>query len=296
MPSWIGAARGARAPYNEDFDAGEWRKGWQYHACSAREQNFSERVVLPSSSSSRRAMLLSQAGPGAGRWLTAIPYDPATTLRPLRMQVALRRRLRWPLPLGPRRCGGTGCRHELDPMGDHWASCMRTGRVRRRARPLERAWARIFREAGGRVLENVFVRDLGIAGVRPGDARRLEVVATGLPLARGVPLAVDATMVSVLHCDGSPWARADQTPGVALGRAENSKNATYPELVASSTALLTTLACEVGGSRRRGSIGDRSCAGSAFAFAALGASWVRAAVVGHSVLYAAGLPGGHAGR
>ena len=192
-------------------------------------------------------MLLSQAGPGAGRWLTAIPYDPATTLRPLRMQVALRRRLRWPLPLGPRRCGGTGCRHELDPMGDHWASCMRTGRVRRRARPLERAWARIFREAGGRVLENVFVRDLGIAGVRPGDARRLEVVATGLPLARGVPLAVDATMVSVLHCDGSPWARADQTPGVALGRAENSKNATYPELVASSTALLTTLACEVGG-------------------------------------------------
>ena len=192
-------------------------------------------------------MLLSQAGQNAGRWLTAIPSSAATTLRPVRMQVALRRRLRWPLPLGPRRCGGTGCARELDDLGDHWASCMRTGRVRRRARPLERAWARVFREAGGRVLENVFLRDMGIAGVLPRDGRKLEVVATGLPLARGVPLAVDATMVSVLHCDGSPWQRADVTPGVALQRGERDKDVTYPELVDSDAVVLTTLACETGG-------------------------------------------------
>ena len=247
MPDWNAAAQGARAPYADDFDTGEWRKGWQYHACSAREQYYSEHAVIPSSSSSRRAMLLSQAGFGASRWLSAIPYSAATCMKPLRMLVALRRRLRWPMPLGPRRCGGTGCGHDLDALGDHWASCMRTGRVRRRARPLERTWARVFREAGGRVLENVFLRDMGIAGIHAADSRRLEVVATGLPLSRGVPLAVDATMVSALHCDGSPWTDADSVPGVAIRRAEKNKGVTYPELVQSETAVLVTLACETSG-------------------------------------------------
>ena len=101
MPSWEEAALGAAAPYEDNPDAGEWRRGWQYHASSAREHHFLRRVVVPSSSRSRRALLLSQAGRGAGRWLTAVPYSPGTTLKPLRMQVALRRRLRWPLPLGP---------------------------------------------------------------------------------------------------------------------------------------------------------------------------------------------------
>ena len=106
MPSWEEAAQGAKAPYPEDLDAGEWRRGWQYHASSARELHFSERVVLPASSRSRRAMLLSGSGRGAGRWRSALPTSPGTSLKPLRMQVALRRRLRWPLPLGPRRCNG----------------------------------------------------------------------------------------------------------------------------------------------------------------------------------------------
>ena len=35
------------------------------------------------------------------------------------------------------------------------------------------------------------------------DGRRLEVVADGLPLFGGVQLAVDTTLVSPLHCDGT---------------------------------------------------------------------------------------------
>ena len=136
---------------------------------------------------------------------------------------------------------------ELDLLGDHWAACMRSGRVRRRARPLEKTWAKVFREAGARVQENVLLRDLAVPGIAVTDGRALEIIATGLPLARGVPLAVDATMVSPLHFDGKPWARAAAVAGASLDRATGSKASTYPELVGSDMVTLTTLACEIGG-------------------------------------------------
>ena len=95
--------------------------------------------------------------------------------------------------------------------------------------------------------ENVLLQDMALPGIAADDGRALEVVATGLPLARGVPLGVDATMVSVLHGDGEPRQRADIVPGVALEKAEQDKAETYPELVDSEVVKLTTLACEVGG-------------------------------------------------
>ena len=95
-------------------------------------------------------------------------------------------------------------------------------------------------------MPNVFLRDLNI-DVAHQDDRKLEVVATGLPLARGIPLAVDATMVSPLHADGTPWHRADAKAAVALARGEGAKETIYPELMGSAVARLTTLACETGG-------------------------------------------------
>ena len=38
----------------------------------------------------------------------------------------------------------------------------------------------------------------------PDDARKLEVVADGLPMFRGDQFAIDTTLVSALWCDGSP--------------------------------------------------------------------------------------------
>ena len=61
------------------------------------------------------------------------------------------------------------------------------------------------------------VRDMGVPGVLPTDRRQLEIVATGLPLEQGLPMAVDATMVSPLHGDGSAWVDADRVPGISLG-------------------------------------------------------------------------------
>ena len=178
---------------------------------------------MPASDPSRRAMLRSQSGAGSSQWLSVCPLHPQVTLRALRMQVALRRRLRWPLPLGPRRCNGQACRKQLDAWGHHLAACMRSGRVRRRARPLERAWAGVFREAGARVLENVLLRNMGVPGIGATDGRRLEELATGLPLHRGVPLAVDATMLSALHADGRPWPKAAEEDGVVIKRGEEAK-------------------------------------------------------------------------
>ena len=72
-------------------------------------------------------------------------------------------------------------------------------------------------------------------------------MATGRPLFHGIPMGVDASIVSPLHADGSVWLNADLTNGVAIARAEAAKARTYPELVDSDELRLTTLACATGG-------------------------------------------------
>ena len=65
----------------------------------------------------------------------------------------------------------------------------------------------------------MLLRDTSLTGIEATDGRALEIVATGLPLEHGIPLGCDATLVSPLHADGTPWPAADVTPGVALARA-----------------------------------------------------------------------------
>ena len=60
-------------------------------------------------------------------------------------------------------------------------------------------------------------------------------------------MGIDATVVSPLHADGQPWARAADSDGVAIRRAEAAKRAAYPELVGSAVVRLVTVASEVGG-------------------------------------------------
>ena len=84
---------------------------------------------------------------------------------------------------------------ELDALGDHRAACATAGVLPARAIPLERALARVCREAGPGVAQNVRLADMNVdAPVR--DARRIEVVCNGLPLWDDAQLAVDATIVS----------------------------------------------------------------------------------------------------
>ena len=174
-----------------------------------------------------------------------MPSEVALRMRPLRFQVAVRRCLRWALPLWGGQCC-KGCCKNLDAMGDRAAACAVSGRIKLRSGPVEKTWARILREAKCRVRENMFLRDTAEPGIDPADGRRIEIVATGLPMARGLPVVLDATMVSPLHADGTAWAKAASTPGVSFRRARKSKQRTYPELFASHVVHISVAAMETG--------------------------------------------------
>ena len=81
----------------------------------------------------------------------------------------------------------------------------------------------------GPVSTNVTVRDLDTAQGN-SDSRRLEVIAEGLSLFGGVKLALDATLVSAHHGDGTPVRKTDTTNGVAPRHARKRKADRYPEL------------------------------------------------------------------
>ena len=113
------------------------------------------------------------------------------------------------------------------------AACARVGVLGRRGFALETAAARVCREAGGRVMTNMFVRELDLApGVNTTDGRRLEVVADGSSLFQGAQLAIDTTLVSALRADGTPRLRAAATPGAALDDARTRKETLVPSSLA----------------------------------------------------------------
>ena len=193
-------------------------------------------------------MVRSGSGPGAAQWLSALPTCPETTMSAEVLQTCLRRRLRLPLLMQTARCPAGGCRRRLDELGDHLASCSHTGTLQRRAKPVERAWQRVFREAGGRVLPQARLCDLDLRPRIPTtDGRRVDLVARGLPLFGGLPLCGDAALVSALHADGSPWRYADLQDGVALQRTDEQHRQQYHELCSSNRAHFVMLGAELGG-------------------------------------------------
>ena len=95
--------------------------------------------------------------------------------------------------------------------------------------------------------ERVFLSSAAFFGVGLAIGRHIEVVASGLPYGRGVPVAVDATLVSPVHANSSTLPQAGVVAGVALRAAGRRKAATYPELVDSPVLCLATAAHETGG-------------------------------------------------
>ena len=85
----------------------------------------------------------------------------------------------------------------------------------------EQGAAQVCREAGAIVRTNTLVRDMDFEGVNVLEGRRFEVVADGLTLWPGAQLAIDTTLVSPLHRDGT--ARRTDRNGAALKQARRFK-------------------------------------------------------------------------
>jgi len=207
--------------------------------------------LRPNMDPSTQALLLSQGGVHASKFLQAIPKSEQFTLSNPVLQCLLRRRLRLPLVDGLSHCPGKTHKHAdgrfpLDEFGDHLCACMVSGRVQRRANLLEKAWAQVFREAGGTVVLNEKLANMRI-GVHSQDKRRLEFAVYNLQYGRGIPLLCDATMVSPLTSNGIPRPKACTIPGVCLEEAEKPKQRKYHEATQNGRVQLVTLACEVGG-------------------------------------------------
>ena len=245
-PTWAALLEGTVPPNLED-DAGPsapTRRGWQQSAGAAVDKRALE-MLFSDLDSASRALLLSQSGEGASCAITAIPSSPDFVVDSGEFRTFLLRRLRLALPLAPRRCrcGGT-----LDELGDHRSACAQVGVRAHRAGPLERAAARICREAGARVATSVALRDLNL-DVPATDGRRIEVVANGLPLWQGAQIAVDTTLVCPVRRDGQARPGADARPGLALEQAAQRKMRTYPELQPGGRGRcrLVVFGLEVGG-------------------------------------------------
>ena len=169
----------------------------------------------------------------------SVPAYPSDLFR-----ILLLRRLRLPLPLFARTCR---CRRTFDSLGDHRAACAQSGALRSRGGPLERAAARVCREAGARVTTHTRLADLNVQHVQHIDDRRIEVIANGLALWGGAQLAVDTTIVSPLTRAGEPRRRAGRFAGAALTDARKAKERAYPELLRNSRCRLVVFGIEVGG-------------------------------------------------
>merc|ERR1719171_1013557 len=142
-----------------------------------------------------------------------------------------------------RRC--EGCRAILDKLGDHRAACSVSGRLRKRAKPVELAWSGVFAEAGAVVADQVLLRDTNLP-VAYGDSRQLDFVAWGRMFAR--PICGDESIVSPPHRYGTPRVLAPDIDGASFSQALEAKKTTYPELARyNQYGELTVLACETGG-------------------------------------------------
>ena len=243
-------------------------------------------------------MLRSQAGPGAGAWLRAIP---SASGHPVRCQHHLHAATLHPRPppqapaappphgrtVWPR-CGNTRMRRETRRLRWPYGSLPQNRRPPSPRSPLRTGVdPSLPRSVGpdGRVVPQQWLaatryHRAGGFGGRPAPTwpRRLP----RLPL--GQALCVDVTMVAPLTRAGRPCSRAADTDGAALTTARHRKHARYPGLLQPGPHRLIVLACETGGRwrsechsflRRRRWWAILSCAQQrALASTLLGSLWV----------------------
>ena len=96
------------------------------------------------------------------------------------------------------------------------------------------------------VRTNEMLRDMNIT-VSARDERKVEVLASDLPLNHGAQLAVDVTFRSALKACGAPATNAARVDGAGFTQARRDKELKCHELVECARCLLVVVAIETGG-------------------------------------------------
>ena len=209
MPSWAELADGARPnqPENPADEPTNSTHGWQRDATLKLETKFFQEQFWPILSEPEQAQMRSQSGPVSFEPFTSFPTSREARFDSQPFRVLLLRRLRLHLPVNVRRCR---CGRLLDPFGHHRSACATAGVLGKRGFALEFAAARMCREAGGKVMTNVLVRELDLSSFD----NRLEAVAWKwllTVLKRSVAHSWQLTPLSCAHC-----ARMELTSHVLL--------------------------------------------------------------------------------
>jgi hypothetical protein len=111
------------------------------------------------------------------------------------------------------------------------------------------AWRQVLQEGGGHIPDrNVerMLRDTHLP-VRAWDNRRMDLVVSGLSVARGVALFCDVTVVSPITGRGAARSGASQVDGAMVRNARAQKQNTYPEIDETGLGKLFCLGVEVYG-------------------------------------------------
>ena len=190
------------------------RGGWQREASEKIECN-AKGLLFARSTPATQARLRSSSGLNASKWLITCPTEKSLTLTNTQFRYACLRRIGLSGSAIVDAC--EGCGRELDFYGNHRATCMRSGRVQRRQKPLIRIWRQIFAEAGMFIPERNIERVLSSTAINRGhnDSRRMDIISAGIPhVFNGCPLFIDVTMVHPLTGRGIPHHRSDSIDGI----------------------------------------------------------------------------------
>ena len=235
-PTWTLLKFGAQPSPADFFELGEWAHGWQYFASSVTEYHYRKTPVLRQSCPSHQAHLRSHSGGGCSDVLHVCPTSAEFVVEPELFRTLILERLRLPLAVADVVCE---CGAPLDSRGRHRAACAHSARLRTRAVAPERTLARICREAGATVRQNVKLRDMNVA-VRGARHRTL-------PFPRRSKLAIDITLRSALTSNGDPRPGAAREHGNACNGARVDKERKYGELTEGNRCRVVVVALETGG-------------------------------------------------
>jgi len=125
----------------------------------------------------------------------------------------------------------------------------RWARLNTRHKGVVAGWRQVLMEAGGSIPDRNVERMLAATNipVNPNDGRRLDLLASGLNVYRGLPLFCDVTVLSPITATGIARPGTSNQGGQLLTQAEGDNNAIYWDVISTGLGQLLCLGCEVFG-------------------------------------------------